>query len=115
MHASNLRKKAENISRIETSQNVEYYGIRVWGKIALCRGRIMASEEKIKEAMDWYDKNAPSYKKCRFLSLKEDSRFHGYGLMSVRRTVEKYDGTIDLYFDEERFEACVTIYDGVEE
>lgn len=35
--------------------------------------------------------------------------------MSVRRTVEKYDGNINLDFNEERFEACMTIYDGFED
>lgn len=47
-----------------------------------------------------------------FLSRKEDGRLHGYGLLSVRKVVEKYGGDLDTSFDEERFEACVIIYDG---
>lgn len=33
-------------------------------------------------------------------SHKADRKYHGYGLKSVRRAVKKYDGEINLYYDE---------------
>ena len=54
-------------------------------------------EEKVLES--------PSLPKTR----KQDSRFHGYGLKSIRRAVEKYGGTMTLSQEDEWFKLTVLI------
>jgi len=51
----------------------------------------------------------------KFMSGKKDSDLYGYGLLSVRNTLKKYDGDLDTAYDGDKFVATVTIYDGFEE
>lgn len=51
----------------------------------------------------------------RFLSVKKDKKQHGFGLESVRKTVEKYDGNMDVSIESHVFTVCVTFYDAFEE
>lgn len=48
----------------------------------------------------------------KYVSGKKDSDLHGYGLLSVEHAIKKYDGDLDTEYDEEKFVACITIYDG---
>lgn len=40
---------------------------------------------------------------------KKNSKFHGYGLMNVRKCVEKYDGTMDVKYDEHEYQVVVKV------
>lgn len=48
----------------------------------------------------------------KYMSEKKDSELHGYGLLSVRNALKKYDGDLDTEYDGDKFVATVTIYDG---
>ena len=50
---------------------------------------------------------APVVKNGRFISSKMDKNLHGYGLVSVRQTVEKYHGSIDFDYDDTFFRVKV--------
>ncbi len=43
------------------------------------------------------------------VTSKADKKMHGIGLRSIRRTLEKYDGTLRLKPDENRFTLTVAI------
>jgi len=45
-----------------------------------------------------------------FLTSKHNQDKHGLGLYSVKRTLEKYDGTLDIVSDEKEFVATALIY-----
>jgi putative membrane protein len=45
-----------------------------------------------------------------FTSTKKDKHKHGIGLLNVERTVEKYNGIIDMKLVDNRFEAMVILY-----
>ena len=45
-----------------------------------------------------------------FISTKKDKHKHGIGLLNVERTVEKYNGMIDMKLVDNRFEAMVILY-----
>ena len=44
-----------------------------------------------------------------FISLKENKENHGLGQKSIRRIIEKYGGTSEMYYDEseKRFETVI--------
>ena len=46
----------------------------------------------------------------RWSSQKENQKFHGYGLISVERIVEKYEGTIRYLVTKDRFEVQVSFF-----
>lgn len=46
---------------------------------------------------------APAMKKGRFVSIKQDKTKHGYGLKSVERIVNKYEGTITYQSEDRAF------------
>ena len=48
----------------------------------------------------------------KYISEKKDIELHGYGLLSVRNALKKYDGDLDTEYDGDIFIATVTIYDG---
>ena len=50
----------------------------------------------------------------KYISGKKDSELHGYGLLSVRNALKKYDGDLDIEYDGGKFTATVTIFDGFE-
>lgn len=45
-----------------------------------------------------------------FLSTKEDSSEHGIGLGSVKKTVEKYNGQMEISYTEKKFTVKILIY-----
>lgn len=45
-----------------------------------------------------------------FISTKKDKHKHGIGLLNVERTVEKYNGMIDMKLVDNRFEVMVILY-----
>ena len=49
----------------------------------------------------------PVMKEQKFISRKEEKDFHGLGIKSIKRVVERYDGEIHFEFDEEHF--CVNL------
>lgn len=54
-------------------------------------------------------RNAIVEKKGRFLSDKEDKSVHGIGISSVKEIVDKYEGTLDISYDEEWFKVVILI------
>lgn len=46
----------------------------------------------------------------RFQTDKPDRKNHGLGLLSVEETVEKYEGTLSLEYEEGKFEASAILY-----
>lgn len=52
----------------------------------------------------------PQLKNGRFLTTKEDSNAHGLGVESVKRIIEKQNGSICFQYDEEHFEVTILIY-----
>lgn len=45
-----------------------------------------------------------------FLSIKTDRENHGYGIKSIEDTINRYDGEIEFWNDENKFTAKVMIY-----
>lgn len=48
-------------------------------------------------------------KKGAFLTGKEDQKSYGFGIASVRETVEKYNGMLDISYTEEEFRVVILI------
>lgn len=46
----------------------------------------------------------------KVITTKADKKNHGYGLTSVKETVEKYDGTIDIIPDDNTFTVTAVLY-----
>lgn len=53
--------------------------------------------------------SAPIVRNGRFLTNKEEKERHGWGIESVKRIVEKYDGEIDFQYGSTYFETAVII------
>ena len=53
----------------------------------------------------------PVYKNGRFITSKNDKHIHGYGLKSVERIVNKYEGTISYQTESNYFEVTITFFD----
>lgn len=49
-------------------------------------------------------------KKGELLTNKSDSFSHGIGLQNVKYTVKKYNGTVDICYDQVWFKICVMLY-----
>lgn len=45
----------------------------------------------------------------RFNSDKENTEIHGWGLENVKQVIQKYDGIIDINYDESSFEVSVVV------
>lgn len=56
-------------------------------------------------------RNAVIEQKGRLKSDKEDAASHGFGLSNVREAVEKYNGTMDISYTEDKFTVTVLIGD----
>ena len=44
-----------------------------------------------------------------YLSGKNDQENHGIGLKSVRKVVEKYDGTLDIHTENQQFQITIIL------
>lgn len=51
----------------------------------------------------------PYVKKDRFITDKDDSNVHGWGVKSVKSIVNKYNGSIEFKYDETFFEVDIII------
>ena len=49
----------------------------------------------------------PYVKKDRFITDKDDSNVHGWGVESVKSIVNKYNGSIEFKYDETFFEVVI--------
>ena len=56
----------------------------------------------------------PSSEGKRLITQKEDSAKHGFGMQSVKKTLENYHGDYSWEYDSERKEFCVTLMIGME-
>lgn len=45
-----------------------------------------------------------------FISTKEDKNKHGIGQINIERTVDKYDGIIDVKYGDKKFETMIILY-----
>ena len=52
----------------------------------------------------------PIEKNGKLFTTKKDNRSHGIGLLSVRQLVEKNEGLFNYKFDNNQFEANVTLF-----
>ena len=52
---------------------------------------------------------APMKRKTKFVTTTKDTSAHGYGIKSVKRIVEKYQGEIDFDYDEMTFQVRINI------
>lgn len=53
----------------------------------------------------------PIKRNNKFITLKEDKNLHGYGLKSVQRIVEKYDGIITYETADKMFTTAISFFD----
>lgn len=51
----------------------------------------------------------PKQEKGRFVTSKSNRKVHGLGIESVKRIVQKYEGSIDFQYDRELFEVNILI------
>ena len=91
---------------IEAAEKVEE---NPWIHVDIVRNEDMLM---VKFSNNYADK--PKKMGGQFASVKGNRMVHGYGLLSVKRAVQKYDGDLDTDYDDEEFVSCVTIYDGFE-
>ena len=56
-----------------------------------------------------YDMESIINQKQKFITTKEDKLNHGIGLENVRRTVNKYDGYMRIFQENERFIVTINI------
>lgn len=52
----------------------------------------------------------PILESGRFVSTKRDKRMHGFGMDNMKLIVEKYDGTIEVDYDEESFSVMISFF-----
>jgi sensor histidine kinase YesM len=52
----------------------------------------------------------PLLKDGQLVTSKKDSRYHGWGMRSVKAAVEKYDGTLEFDYEDSCFRACVMLF-----
>ena len=45
-----------------------------------------------------------------FISTKEDKNKHGIGQINIERTVDEYDGIIDVKYGDKKFETMIILY-----
>ena len=84
-------------------------------KMGSSKGYIEVSVKKVKGALSLkvansFDGYVKKDKKGKFLTRKDDSKSHGIGLESVKRTVEKYNGEMLLSEENNRFTADILLY-----
>lgn len=51
--------------------------------------------------------------KNQYISDKEDKSAHGIGISSIRDIVEKYEGTLDISYDDTSFKVVILIEDEI--
>lgn len=56
-------------------------------------------------------KEEPIKRNNKFITSKEDKNLHGYGLKSVQRIVEKYDGIIKYETENKIFTTSLSFFD----
>ena len=67
-----------------------------------------------------YYEGSLKVKEGRFLTTKKEKEFHGYGIKSIRYTVNKYDGAVSIDTKENWFDLKIlipmkkTVSDGVQ-
>ena len=49
-------------------------------------------------------------KNHKWISRKKDGEVHGYGIKNVEQTVEKYNGTVKISYDQTHFSVKVLLY-----
>lgn len=53
--------------------------------------------------------NAVTLRRGRYISDKEDKRIHGIGIASVKEVIDKYEGTLDISYDQDSFKVVILI------
>lgn len=56
-----------------------------------------------------YYEGSLKVKEGRFLTTKKEKEFHGYGIKSIRYTVNKYDGAVSIDTKESWFDLKILI------
>lgn len=56
-----------------------------------------------------YCSNVPNLKKGKLLTTKENKSTHGFGIKSIERIVNEYDGNINFSFDNETMKFTLTV------
>ena len=65
--------------------------------------KIKNVRESIVVSLENYYSRKPIFLNGRPLTSKKDSSKHGYGYMSIKRIVDKYDGVLDYSFKDDKF------------
>lgn len=47
----------------------------------------------------------------QFRTTKADKELHGFGLRNIKRSIEKYDGSMDIQYDDKNFSISFILYD----
>ncbi len=53
--------------------------------------------------------NAVTLRRGKYISDKEDKRIHGIGIASVKEVIDKYEGTLDISYDQDSFKVVILI------
>lgn len=72
-------------------------------KIKYSKGRLIIV---IRNSFDGFVKKVEDI----YITRKEDQKNHGFGLKSVQKAIQKYDGAMQVSHDEKRFEVKVLLY-----
>lgn len=78
-----------------------------WIEVSIIRHKQILQIRVTNSAME-----VPKKEGRRFLTWKQDTQMHGLGLQSVEMIVRKYDGDMQIEYDEKKFEVYVTFFGG---
>lgn len=81
--------------------------LRIRKKTDPCNG--IAAEEFLILRFENYYEGSLKVKEGRFLTTKKEKEFHGYGIKSIRYTVNKYDGAVSIDTKENWFDLKILI------
>ena len=71
--------------------------------------RNAAQKQFVKIRTENYCDEKPAFRDGMPVTSKKDQQLHGYGMKSMRNTVEKYGGTVRAEQEEERFILMILI------
>jgi sensor histidine kinase regulating citrate/malate metabolism len=82
-------------------------------KIEYSKGNLLIKLENTFDGLVRYEKKGEGEDK-RIVTGKDDKGEHGYGLKNVKRSVDKYNGQMDISHEENTFSVAILLYLGGE-
>lgn len=83
---------------------------QVQGDIRWIRVAIRRMQEMIFIKISNSYKEPPVFEQKRFISTKKDKRMHGLGMTSMKTIVEKYDGSMEVDYDNDNFTVIISFF-----